>query len=210
MKFRFVGAALAAAAVIAGCAADGNDDERGRFTPGEGAIAPKRGTSKECEAGVCSPAAEEPVAPSATPGKSAGQTCETQSTCAGATDLGALRGDIGGDARSRQGVGSQFFSVTLTEDRAWWDISAPMRLAVTLISPRSTNYDLFVYEDCAKATESSEKPIGDTDKITKKWGDSVFANASDDKKTLRIEVRKVSQTCDPDDDWTLLVQGNSE
>jgi hypothetical protein len=58
-------------------------------------------------------------------------------------------------------------------------------------------------------TDSSQKPAGDTDKISKTWGEGyVIQNGRDDRKTLRVEVRKVSQACDPDDEWTLIVQGN--
>jgi hypothetical protein len=204
---------FACVAWVAGCG-DDETEPGGRFTPGESDIVTKRGPADECEAGVCSPKpAEGSVAPDAprSPAQSGPSACDKKSSCAGATDLGVVRGDTGGDTRSRQGVGSAFFSVDVTEARAWYEDPAPLRVAFTLISPKSTNYDLFVYEDCAKPTESSQNGAGETDKISKSWGEGrIIANFTDDKKTLRVEVRKVSQSCDPDDEWTLIVQGNNE
>jgi len=89
-----------------------------------------------------------------------------------------------------------------------------MKLAVTLVSPKSGNYDLFLYDgDCNTAVKSSTAAAGSTDKLTYEWGEGLgynpFSNNADDKKTLVIEVRHVSDTCDADHDWTLLVQGNA-
>jgi hypothetical protein len=202
---------FACVAWLAGCGDDEPEPGR-RFTPGESDIVTKRGAADECEAGVCSPKpAEGSDAPDARPApKSGPNACDKKSSCAAATDLGVVRGDTGGDTRSRQGVGSEFFTVDVTEAREWYEGPASLRVAFTLISPKSTNYDLFVYEDCAKALGSSAKPAGETDKINASWGEGFFANGVDDRKTLRVEVRKVSQSCDPDDEWTLIVQGNSE
>jgi hypothetical protein len=202
---------FACVAWLAGCGED-DPEPRGRFTPGETEIVTKKGAADECEAGVCSPKpAEGSVAPDApnSPSKGGPGACEKKVACAAGTDLGAVRGDTGGDTRSRQGVGSAFFTVDVTEAREWYEDPASLRVAFTLVSPKSTNYDLFVYEDCAKPTESSQNPAGDTDKISKTWGEGrFFANFADDKKTLHVEVRKVSQSCDPDDEWMLIVQGN--
>jgi hypothetical protein len=197
-----------------GCAGEADlESPDGRFTP-NGEIGVNKDES--CEKGVCSPKPD-PAAPpagpqgqQAPPGGEPG-ACESEKTCAAATDLGALRGDVEADTRSRTGKGSDFFSVEITEADHGAD-AASMKAAIMLVSPSNENYDLFVYEDdCGEPIKSSEEGPDTNDKATLEWGETSwhgFSNNSDDKRVLRIEVRQKSKTCGGE--WTLLVQGNKK
>ncbi len=199
---------LAAFGVTA-CGNDAGDRGHGRFTPGESDIASSGGPTDDCEAGVCSPSPSK--SPGAVGDASAGGgagACQTNGSCASAAQLGELRGDIGSDVLTREGVGSAFFRVDVKEEAPWYGEASPMKVVVSLVSPTSTQYDLYVHEGC---TQSVEEGPGDSDQVRMTWGESRWvANLVDDSKTLLIEVRQVSPTCDDTNKWSLLVQGNVE
>jgi hypothetical protein len=199
-----------------GCAgAEEPDPGDGRFMPtGDNEVVANK--DDDCEKGVCSPKADPAPAPAEQqqqqqPATGEPPACENKSTCAAATDMGSMRGDVEGDTRSRTGKGSAFFSVEVAEAEHGPGAS-PMKAAITLVAPSKENYDLFVYEDdCGEPIKTSEEGPDTTDRVALEWGETGwhgFANNSDDKRMLRIEVRQKSKTCGGE--WTLLVQGNTK
>jgi hypothetical protein len=205
--------ALTVAALTQGCGEDENlDSGEGRFTPtGENEVVADK--KDDCAQGVCSPKADpNPQPTQQAPAAPEGKKCEAKNTCASASDLGSIRGDAEGDTRSRRGTGSEFFSIEVTESITGFSDPYAMKAAITLVSPSKQNYDLFVYdEDCSKPVKQSEEGPDTTDKVAMEWGETGWnplPNGDDDKKTLRIEVRQKSKTCDGE--WTLLVQGNTK
>jgi hypothetical protein len=139
--------------------------------------------------------------------------CTAPKNCAGATGLGLVSGDTGSDVKTAEGHTSQWFTVRATEDDS--DIAAvSMRLSVTLTSPAGTNFDLYVYVPSGDTTECSavshqSTSSGTTDSVKATFGESgLFANGTDDDRTVTVEVRHVSGTCDPTKKWTLNVAGN--
>lgn len=132
--------------------------------------------------------------------------CETvlnsNPACTGATDLGTISGDLGGDVQSRSGHGEQWFKVFVSETN---NNTVDLRASVSLSSPAGTDYDLFVYADTCgtSAIGSSTLGPGVLDHVGVQWADNFFG---DDGRTLFIEVRLQSgNTCD---NWTLTVSGN--
>ena len=87
-------------------------------------------------------------------------------------------------------------------------------MTASLTSPPGTNFDLFVYvpgsdtRECSAVSNSSTN-TGSSDSTTAKFGESgLFSNGSDDDRTITVEVRHISGTCDPSAKWTLNIAGN--
>jgi hypothetical protein len=198
------------AASVAGCSS-GLTASDNRFNPGaeNDMISKEAGAGSDCDAAVCSPKpiAQADAGPTLAASPDAGNTCDTKSTCATATDLGAVKGDDGDEVRTREGAGSAFFTIKVTQTLGYWQ-QQPLSVAFTLLSAKSTKYELYVYEDttCTAVFKSSALPLGTTEKVSDEWGHSMW---SDNAHEYRIEVRKVSDTCDPTDHWTLLVEGHT-
>jgi hypothetical protein len=139
--------------------------------------------------------------------------CTAPSSCNGSTNLGSVRGDNGGDTKTAQGHTSQWFRVRVTEDDHGLQ-AAELRLTATLTSPPNANFDLYLYvagnDSLACTTVSAQSTSsGTTDSAKVKFGESgILANGSDDDRTVTVEVRHVSGTCDPTNKWSLTVKGN--
>lgn len=139
--------------------------------------------------------------------------CAAVKPCSGATKLGSVSGDTGSDALDATGSVSQWFSVRVTEN----DTSVSgldLWMTATLVSPPGENFDLFLYvpstdtQEC-KAVSVKSTSTGATDKATAKFGETgLFANSMPDDRTVTIEVRHVSGSCDASKSWTLDIVGN--
>lgn len=140
-------------------------------------------------------------------------SCAAPNTCAGATHLGSVSGDTGSDVQSAQGHTSQWFTVRVTEDDSG-PFGVQLWMTATLASPPGTNFDLYVYVPSSDTRECSAVSYQSTstaanDMATAKFGESgVFSNGSNDDRTVTVEVRHVSGTCDPASKWTLNLYGN--
>jgi hypothetical protein len=136
--------------------------------------------------------------------------CPAPNACNGARALGMASGDSNNDQISASGSTSEWLSVRITEDATFGDLKAK----ITLVSPTGANFDLHVYYDefadtvkcTAPASKSSTQQAGISDSVSFLWIDAL---ASDNSRTVSIEVRHVSGTCNPADKWTLLIQGNT-
>jgi|GEM_PF-1157573 len=146
-------------------------------------------------------------------GGGGGGACASTNTCAGSTNLGQISGDTGAGVLTRSGHTSQWFQVRVTEDDNSID-GRPLRMRATLASPPGTNYDLYLYVPgsdtiaCSAVTHQSTSAAA-TDTASAQFGEGGFlANGSSDDRTVTVEVRHVSGTCDPAQKWTLTVEGN--
>jgi hypothetical protein len=140
-------------------------------------------------------------------------SCNAPSACSGATDLGTVSGDKNADQKSAQGSTSQWLKVRVTENDS--DVfGMDLWTKVTLTQPSGgQNFDLYVYLpgsdilECSAVTKSST--TGGTETVSLSWGEgSGFSNGKNDDRWVTIEVRHVSGTCDPNQKWSLLVEGN--
>jgi hypothetical protein len=140
--------------------------------------------------------------------------CTSNETCGGATSLGSVSGDTGSQQLSAMGTRAAWFRVRVTEDDN--DIGGtPENLRVTLTSPASADFAVFIYLDptsdvveCSQ-TVGTKTTNGKVDQVAAQWGETgAFANGSDDSRDVSIEIRALSGTCDPDQMWQLSVQGD--
>jgi hypothetical protein len=146
-------------------------------------------------------------------GGGGGVACTSPNNCSGANNLGNIRGDKGADSKTAQGHTSQWFTVRVTEDDHSVD-GSKLKVKATLTSPPGTNFDLYVYVPsgdtlaCAGVTAQSVLTTA-TDSASASFGEGgLFSNGSDDDRTVTVEVRHVSGTCDPSQKWSLTVAGN--
>jgi hypothetical protein len=138
--------------------------------------------------------------------------CDTPTdACTSAKSLGTVSGDTGGASVNGGGTQSTWFSVRVTEDDNGV-LGTKLRVKIVLGSPAAANYDLFAYVDtgsdqlsCSGPTASSTNASGQ-DSVDLKWGEGSVANGSDDSRTVSIEVRWISGSCDA---FTLTATGNN-
>lgn len=211
---------------VAACASEDTVEDDGRFDGGAGAGGGAGiDASYDADEDVCmfncdppdaKPDANDsgPPPQDAKPDEPEPYSCDVVNNCTAASDMGSVSGDLEGDSVSRTGTTAQWLRVRVTEaDTNVW--ANDQLVTITLISPPGANYDLFAYvnpdEDiraCTSPTAQSVKPAGATDTVTLTWGEEWTANNSDDSRTVSIEVKYISGACSPDDEWSLLVQGN--
>jgi len=147
-------------------------------------------------------------------GGGGGGSCTSPNTCSGAVDLGSVSGDTGADVKTAQGHTSQWFTVRVTEDDNGI-AGVELWMTATLTSPPGSNYDLYVYVPSSDTLECSavsyqSTSSATTDSATAKLGEGgLFSNGSSDDRTVTVEVRHVSGTCDPANKWTLTLSGNN-
>lgn len=139
--------------------------------------------------------------------------CGAPNTCLAATSLGNLSGDTGAGTLTRQGSSSEWFTVRITEDDSG-TFGSPLKARLTLSSPAGTNYDLYVYvpdSDTRACTTPTHTGVGSSadDVVNLDFGEQgLFANGSDDSRTVSVEVRHSSGPCDAAHKWTLTLRGN--
>lgn len=146
-----------------------------------------------------------------------GGSCAATNKCIAATDLGSVSGDTNADTKSAQGHTSQWFTVRVTEDHSGFlSGGRSLKLTAALTSPPGTNYDVYLYvpasdsQECsAVSAQSTSTTVNDTARVEFGESDSdALGNGSDDDRTVTVEVRHVSGTCDPNQKWSLTVSGN--
>lgn len=141
-------------------------------------------------------------------------TCATAATCLTATDLGSVSGDTGLVSRSATGYQAAWYKVRVTEDDS--DVfGIKLSATISLTSPAASNYDVFVYVNTGSNVVECTTPSGatstsgTTDSTYIIWGEGTVSNGSDDGRTVSIEVRPISGTCDAAQPWQLQVTGNT-
>lgn len=142
-----------------------------------------------------------------------GGSCASPNTCTGATNLGSVSGDTGADVKTAEGHTSQWFTVRVTENDSGV-FGVQLWMTATLTSPPGSNYDLYVYVPSSDTLECSavsyqSTTTSSTDSATAKFGEGGgLSNGSSDDRTVTVEVRHVSGTCDPANKWKLTLAGN--
>lgn len=113
--------------------------------------------------------------------------------------------------RTASGTTSKWFRIFVAEGVSSIISYPALSYTVTLASPPSTKYDLYVYDGDGNAPDclgNAKKGVGTPESVSDKWGDSV---GSDDGKWIAIEVRYVSgDACGPGDTWNLTVEGHTQ
>ncbi len=146
-------------------------------------------------------------------------TCSTVQSCPGATDIGEVSGDASSDPLNVQGTTNAWYEVRVTEDVDGDGdfLGYPLSVNVRLSSPPGgENFDLYVYlaesfsaSACGANFQASIK-VGEVDSVDLLWGETdLLANGSDDDRWVAIEVVSTGLACQPDESWTLVVQGNT-
>ena len=137
--------------------------------------------------------------------------CGLASTCGAPKTLGTVRGDTGNDVLALKGTGSEFIKVTVSEADSNL-FTVPLSFTVTLSSPSSADFDLYVYppgcDESAMYGESTNVGAGVTDRVTAGWPDNL---GPDDSRDVIIQVRynpASGGTCGLHP-WTLGVAGNT-
>jgi hypothetical protein len=140
--------------------------------------------------------------------------CTSSDTCAGATSLGSVSGDTGSQKLTASGTRAAWFRVRVTENDTGIG-GVPEQLRVTLTSPASADFGVFVYVNTGSDVVECSTTVGTTttngkvEQTHAEWGETgTFANGSDDSRDVSIEIRPVSGTCGPDQMWQLSLQGN--
>jgi hypothetical protein len=137
--------------------------------------------------------------------------CKGTSSCPVPIVSGAVSGDTGADALSISGATSGWYSIRVTENDSSFT-GRKLKLKVTLTSPASSNYDLYLYDDapanCTTPWQSSTQSSG-VDMAAASWGEGSFANGSADDKDVYIEVRHVGGACNAGATWSMQVEGNT-
>ncbi len=189
-------------AALTGCASgdEGTADRRFALDP----TAADDVTKSEDGADVTTPDA--PAAPAATPAPAKQNTCQT------ARDIGTLNADaLSTQPISAQGTCSEWVKFTALESVKW--DGARMMIKATLVSPKDAPYELHVYLnkdadqiECSTEVKSTTTPSGPEDVVTADWGDPWgFPNASDDKRTVSVEIRAKNPASCGKGNWVLFV-----
>lgn len=139
-------------------------------------------------------------------------SCASPNTCSIATNLGSVSGDTGADVKSAEGYTSEWFTVRVSEDESGV-AGVPLWMTATLVSPPGTNYDLYVYVPASDTLECSavsyaSTSTGSVDTTKASFGEALLSNGSSDDRTVTVEVRHVSGTCEPTKKWRLDIEGN--
>ncbi|CAN5376263.1 hypothetical protein BH11MYX1_BH11MYX1_02480 [soil metagenome] len=139
--------------------------------------------------------------------------CPSALTCATAIDLGNVRGDTGADLKTASGYQAAWYKVRVTEDDSG-PLGTKLQVSVTLASPASANYDLFVYLDTGSDVLECANPngtattSGTTQSRSIRWGEGTFSNGADDSRTASIEIRPSGTSCAASAPWSLTVKGD--
>jgi hypothetical protein len=113
------------------------------------------------------------------------QSLDTNPQCFSATFLGSVSGDDGVAGLSQMGAGEHWYRVTVAEDDDSFFDENDLGITVQLTSPPGTDYDLYLYCDCASLADSSTNHGNTLDVAQIGWDDNVGA---DDGQNIFIKV----------------------
>jgi hypothetical protein len=140
--------------------------------------------------------------------------CDNMTSCAAAMAIGGVSGDEPSAPLEEMGEEPTWLEFQVSEDNA--DVAGEkLSFTVTLTSPPGYDFDLYVFrgaegaaDGCGGTPAQSTNPSG-VDSVSMQWGEGTFANNSDDSAWVSVEIRAVSQMCEPGAHWTLTVQGDT-
>lgn len=138
--------------------------------------------------------------------------CTSTATCGTAVDLGSISGDTGADTKTATGYQAAWYKLRVTENDSSV-FGAKLKVTVTLSSPATANYDLFVYLDTGTDAIECTTPNGmatglDPQTRSISWGEGTISNNTDDSRTASIEIRPSGTSCSPSAPWSLTVAGD--
>ena len=145
-----------------------------------------------------------------------GGTCAASNTCASAQDLGSMSGDSGAGTVTTTGSGSKWLKVRVTEDSSSV-FGQKMALQLSLTVPSGADYDLYAYVNTGSdvsacgsspAKKSDAGGTGANEQLSLSWGEGTVANGDDDSRTVSIEIKHKSGSCDGSATWKLIGAGN--
>jgi hypothetical protein len=144
--------------------------------------------------------------------------CAQTGSCPGSVvPIGRISGDTDSASITKAGSGSGFFSVYVTEDDSGFLSARPLNTRYTLKSPVGANYELRLYYDPSNSSvtamscapkEAATSSASTTKVLSVSWEDTQGLGGIDNDSNVTIEVRFVSGTCVPGEQWQLLVEGN--
>lgn len=200
-----------AGASAGGASSTGGKTSAGGGTTGPGGTSSAGGSTTGKGGSMAQGGSAGPGGGSSTGGTGATMCSMPIDSCPAAQGLGSVSGDSGGASVNGGASASAWFSVRVTEDDNGV-LGTKLKVKIVLTSPATANYDLFAYVDngndqlsCSNPSAQSTNASGQ-DSVDLKWGEGSVANGSDDSRTVSIEVRWISGSCDA---FTLKATGNN-
>jgi hypothetical protein len=140
--------------------------------------------------------------------------CPNLDTCVSASGIGLVSGDTGAQSIGASGSEPTWieFQVTENDDSL---VGAQLSFTVTLTSPASADFDLYVYRSAAGGSSGCNGMLqqsmstGSQDAVSMTWGEGLVPNGLDDGVWVSVEIRAKDDACMPPDEWTLEVEGNT-
>jgi len=140
--------------------------------------------------------------------------CPTPGSCATAEIIGMVSGDEPSADLVVNGSEPTWLTFRATEDNESFAGEA-LSVTVTLSSPPSVDFDLYVYRGAADGTTgcngvlSSSTSAAATDIVQINWGEAAVANGIDDHSWIAVEIVPKAPMCDDGSQWTLEVEGDT-
>lgn len=140
--------------------------------------------------------------------------CPNQDTCDGAAIVGEISGDEDSDPIGTAGTESTWLTFQVTEDNDSVAGEA-VSFTVTLTSPASVDFDLYVYRGAAggptgcNGVMDSSTSAAATDVVHMSWGEAGVANGVDDRAWVAVEIVPKGDMCDDGSQWTLEIVGDN-
>jgi hypothetical protein len=139
--------------------------------------------------------------------------CPNPVTCDAAEVIGMVSGDEPSDDLVAAGTDATWLTFQVTEDNDGV-VGESVSFTVTLTSPASVDYDLYVYRGaaggptgCSGVLDSSTSS-GPTDVVHMSWGEGGVANGIDDRAWVAVEIVP-KNACPDGSQWSLDVEGDS-
>ncbi len=111
------------------------------------------------------------------------------------------------------GIEPGWVSFRVTEDNSSV-IGEELKFTVTLTSPPGIDFDIYVYRGSeggatgCNGNEASSTNVGN-DSVSMEWGEGSVADASDNDAYVAVEIVSKNNLCDPTQEWSLLVEGDT-
>ena len=154
---------------------------------------------------------------SSTGGSSTGTAelmCPQDLTCPTALVLGTVSGDEGSPLLNDAGTDAVWVTFLVTEDEDGIG-GESLSFTATLTSPACCDFDLYAFRGpeggttgCGGSPDDSTS-VGATDVVSMTWGEGGIANGADDSAWVALEIVPKNDECDPTQEWTLVVEGDT-
>jgi hypothetical protein len=139
--------------------------------------------------------------------------CPQLATCATATVIGMVSGDVSSNDLTTMGSAPTWLSFQVTEDNDAVTGEA-VSFTARLDSPPGVDFDLFVHlgapsgaTGCNGMLQQSTS-AGAEDVVHMSWGEGAVANGGDDRAWVAVEIVPKDE-CDGLAQWTLTIEGDT-